>query len=73
MKNRELIRRIERGSATIGQLRMYADRVSSRMWPDYCQYGHLDCALVPGGPCLNEVLNLADYLDEEQNVNDIDD
>ena len=55
MKNRELIRRIEAGTATPGQRREYVRRVEGRHNPDPCCHGHFDCALVERGPCASEV------------------
>lgn len=53
--NADLIGRIERHVATASELRDYARRVE-RMNPKSCRYGHFDCALVEGGPCLDESL-----------------
>jgi hypothetical protein len=60
MTNRDLIRRIESKRATVGDLREYARRVERRADAEPCTYGHFGCALVEGGPCLNESLTVAD-------------
>lgn len=63
MSNGELMRRIIHGNATAAQLREYADRVTAISTAEPCKHGHFGCALIDGGPCLDESLHHADELD----------
>lgn len=56
MKNRDLIARIRSGEATDAERREYARRVGRLAWPPECLHGHVECALVERGPCLDETL-----------------
>jgi hypothetical protein len=63
VKNADLIRRVKAAPASSADLKEYARRVSRRVNADYCEYRHHGCALVPGGPCLDEVLGRAEHLE----------
>jgi len=56
MKNAELISKIDDGSATVGQCREYIRRTERKLNQATCAEGHIGCALVEGGPCINDVL-----------------
>jgi hypothetical protein len=60
MTNEQLIRKIKNGTATNGERRTYAARVSQRSMAEPCEHGHFGCALVEGGPCLDETLGEAE-------------
>jgi hypothetical protein len=62
MTKDQLIRRIEAGRATAAELRRYADRVSRRAMAEPCTHGHFGCALVEGGPCMDEALANAEAM-----------
>ena len=55
MTNAQLIAAIRSGRATDGERREYSCRVARRANADPCEHGHMDCALIEGGPCENEV------------------
>lgn len=59
MTNATLIQLIETGKATAGQYRRYADLVTRRKDAAECKYAHFGCALIKGGPCLDESLGNA--------------
>ena len=66
MTNRELVARIDRKLATPAERREYARRTQRLAEAYECKHGHFECALVKGGPCLDETLAGAEEPDPEE-------
>ena len=60
MHTAAIVRRLDAGTATNRDRRVYVARVQrAGMWQvgPACRYGHYECAAFKGGPCMGEVLS----------------